>query len=302
MSISDDSRNQILAINAATLNLPTFTSEDPFTWFVRAEAHFRSKNITRSQTKSDHILQSLPEYVCNKISSFLRKNPASIDYDDLKKEILNKFSLQPSERVQKLMELLSQPLGDRTPKNVWDEMNRLLQLDEVDEDGNFKEIDLKRELWLRHLPEPIRAALHDSATLSMEKLLTKADNLQISNRTALQQRSRSTIAPIFDEQNITNSETENSPNVSQDQTVAFISRNNAKTNANFKRNIRSFPVRKFETNSRRDGKANIPLYRDGLCYYHYRWGSNARSCTDGCTWNNKYNPKNFPAAPSGASQ
>lgn len=300
-SSNNSDLNEVMAINAATLKLPTFTSEDPFTWFVRSEAQFRSKNITRSQTRSDLILQSLPEYVCNKISSFLRKNPENIDYDDLKQEILRKFSLQPTERVQKLMEMLSQPLGDRTPKSVWDEMNRLLQLDEVDEDGNFKEIDLKRELWLRHLPEPIRAALHDSATLSMENLLTKADNLQISTRTALQQQRKSTIAPIS-EHNITNSEAENASNASQDPTVSFIVANNAKTNKNFKRITRSYPMRKFETNSYRDGTSNTPLYRNGLCYYHYRWGQNARSCTDGCTWNNKYNPKNLPAAPSGASQ
>ena len=286
-----------MAINVATIKLPTFTSEDPFTWFVRSEAQFRSKNITRSQTKSDHILQSLPEYVCNKISSYLRKHPTNIDYDDLKNEVLRKFSLQPSERVQKLMELLNQPLGDRTPKIVWEEMNRLLQLDEVDEDGNFKEIDLKRELWLRHLPKPIRAALHDSSTLPIEQLLAKADNLQISHRNAIEQQSTSPIAPISEYSNSYEDEI-----TTTDQNVSFISRNKYKTNSNFKRNTHSNPVRKLETNSQRDRRSNTPTYRNGLCYYHYRFGQNAHSCTEGCTWNNKYNPKNLPAAPSGASQ
>ena len=296
--------NEAMLINTLTIKLPTFTSEDPFTWFVRSEAHFRSKRITSSQTKSDYILQSLPEHVCNRISSFLRKHPAEIDYDDLKNEILKKFSLQPTERVQKLMELLSQPLGDRTPKCVWDEMNRLLQLDEVDDEGKFKEIDLKRELWLRHLPEPIRANLHDSASLPIEELLTKADNLQISHQAVLQQQRRSTIAPIS-QQNLSNCQEENSFNVPQDQTVSHIMRNHPKRSKPpvFQSSSRSYPVRHFERNSNRDGrpKRPTPLYRDGLCYYHYRWGQNARSCTEECAWNDKPSPKNLQVAPSGAS-
>ena len=50
-------------VNAANVKLPVFTSCDPFTWFVRIEAQFRSKNIVRSQTKSDYVLQALPARV-----------------------------------------------------------------------------------------------------------------------------------------------------------------------------------------------------------------------------------------------
>ena len=292
---------RIIAINAATIKLPIFTSEDPFTWFVRSEAQFRSKNITRSQTKSDYILQSLPEHVCKKISSFLRKHPTNIDYDELKKEILKQFSLQPTERVQKLMDMLNQPLGDRTPKSVWEEMNRLLQLDEVDEDGNFKEIDLKRELWLRHLPENIRAALHDSSTLPMEKLLTKANNLQISNRAVIQHQKPSAVSQII-ENDIASSEIQSFPNSSHDPNISFIAHDKSNTTTKFSKNKYSNHGRSHDTYSHRYERPNTPLYWNGLCYYHYRFGQNARSCTKGCTWKTKYSPKNLLAAPSGANQ
>ena len=172
-------------INAVSVTLPTFTSADPFTWLVRIEAQFRSKNISVSQTKSDFVLQALPETVCNKISSFLRENPSNIDYDELKSEVLKKYSLTSSERVQKVLELICQPLGDKKPSIAWEEISLLLRLDE---DGIPKEVDLKRELWLQHLSEPIRAGLHNSSSLSVDNLLQKADNLQTSIRSAIKQK------------------------------------------------------------------------------------------------------------------
>ena len=264
--------DRIIAINTATVKLPTFTSTDPYTWFIRSEAQFRSKNITRSPTKSDYILQALPEEVCTKISTFLRKNPTSIDYDDLKAEILRKYTLQSSERVRKVMEMIAQPLGDRSPRTAWEEMTRLLQLDKLDEDGNFKEVDVKRELWLLHLPEPIRASLHDSSSLSIENLLTKADNPQISHRSVLQNNawrpaigfvSDHTSKPMYEL-----NQSEESINVHGDDykdSVAYISSGNGSMKHN---KSRPFQAR---------GNSNTRL-----CYYHSKWGNKARSCAPGC--------------------
>lgn len=272
--------DQIIEINAATVKLPTFTSSDPYTWFVRSEAQFRSKNITRSQTKSDFILQALPEDVCTRISAFLRKNPTDIDYNNLKSEVLKKYSLQASTRVQRVMEMISQPLGERTPTAAWEEMNRLLQLDEIDEHGNFKEVDLKRELWLLHLPEPIRASLHDSSTLPIENLLTKADNLQISNRAILQRQ-------IW-KSNIGSISSEDKPMMSSEP----INTTPNEGNISFVKTSR----REFENTNRFSPKKYS--HSNGICYYHNRWGDKARSCVAGCSW--KSHSKNGPTAPSGA--
>ena len=180
-----ETSNAPITVNAATVKLPVFTSSDPFTWFVRIEAQFRSKGIQRSQTQSDYVLQALPEHVCTRIAAFLRKNPTDIAYDALKAEILKKYSLTSSERVQKVLEIICQPLGDRPPSTAWDEMSTLLKLPETDVSGKLKEVDLQRELWLLHLPEPVRAGLHDSESLPIDDLLKRADDLQISHRIAV---------------------------------------------------------------------------------------------------------------------
>ena len=214
------------------VKLPVFTSCDPFTWFVRVEAHFRSKKVVRSQTKSDYILQVLPESVCTRIAAFLRKNPTDIDYEDLKAEILKKYSLTSSERVQKVLQVICQPLGDRPASSAWDEISALLTLPETDDDGNLKQIDLQRELWLLHLPEPVRAGLYDSSSLTTEELLKKADELQISNRAAIQKgKNTPFIASIISNYLESNSEESHdidfqtsSPSASAAAAVAFKSK------------------------------------------------------------------------------
>ena len=279
-------------INAATVKLPVFTSCDPFTWFVRIEAQFRSKNILRSQTKSDYVLQALPESVCTRIAAFLRKNPTDIDYDDLKSEILKKYSLTSSERVQKVLEIICQPLGDRTPSGAWDEISTLLKLPETDAFGDLKEIDLQRELWLLHLPEPVRAGLYDSASLTIDELLKKADDLQISHRAAIRRSKNDTpfIASILskclrhkhEEPRSDNDIDFQSPSRATAATVArrpFSNRPNQR-DASYR----------YRAEPRNDRQRHGYLTPSGYCNYHAKWGDKAFSCVPGCTWRNY--PKN----------
>lgn len=260
--------------HAVSVKLPTFTSADPFTWFVRIEAQFRSKNISVSQTKSDFVLQALPEAVCNKISSFLRENPSSIDYDELKAEVLKKYSMTSSERVQKVLELICHPLGDRKPSSAWEEISLLLRLDEIDENGIPKEVDLKRELWLQHLPEPIRAGLHNSSYLSMENLLQKADNLQISNRSAIKRANNIPVICTMASHYSNNLQSDDESNSTDIPVSPVLKARQRKTTV--KANIQKNPHRNNDRNNTNDSS--------DLCFYHRKWGSYAKYCTRPCSW------------------
>lgn len=80
----------------------------------------------------------------------------------------------------------------------------------------------------------------------MEKLLTKAANLQIFNRTAHQQHSRSTILPIS-EHDIAVREAENKSKVSQKQTVSFIARKKLENKWTFQGDYTLLPNEKIRT-------------------------------------------------------
>ena len=68
----------------------------------------------------------------NSIGPWLDQQPDEIPYDDLKKHLLKEFSPTTSERARRLLSLPSQPMGDRKPSHLWDEICTLSRLPEVE--------------------------------------------------------------------------------------------------------------------------------------------------------------------------
>ena len=67
-------------INASTVRLPTFSPNQPLTWFQRADRHFHIKRITVSTTKADYTIEVLSESVFQHISTCLDTQLAAIKY------------------------------------------------------------------------------------------------------------------------------------------------------------------------------------------------------------------------------
>lgn len=65
-------------------------------------------------------MTALPEVVLNRISPWLDVQPDKVTYTDLKNKLLRSYSMPMSERVQRTFDLLSQPLGDASPREAWD--------------------------------------------------------------------------------------------------------------------------------------------------------------------------------------
>ncbi|ROT72059.1 Retrovirus-related Pol polyprotein from transposon opus [Penaeus vannamei] len=187
--------NLFTEVNAASIRLPPFSPNEALTWFRRAETQFRLKNILKATTKADHVVVVLPEEVFHRIAPWLDSQPDNIEYDTLKQELLKEFSLSPSERAQQILNIPNTPLGDRTPKQVWQEINTLCRLPTKDEQGKFHEVDLKKEIWLHPLPGNIREKLHDSDETAMDIILTRANALMDAH---LQARPQSTAPASTD--------------------------------------------------------------------------------------------------------
>ncbi|KAG1696942.1 hypothetical protein GQR58_006141 [Nymphon striatum] len=80
--------------------------------------------------------------------------------------------------AQKLLSFLSQPLGDRTAHTIWNEIQALARLPEIDPTTQqHRRVDLMRKLWHQVYPPAVRAALPDSDILSMPDLVVTADKL-----------------------------------------------------------------------------------------------------------------------------
>ena len=147
-------------INAVATRLPDFSPTEPLTWFRRAETRFWLRGVKQQTTRADYVLEALPEAVIRSIGPWLDQQPDEIPYDDLKKHLLKEFSPTTSERARRLLLMPSQPMGDRKPSQLWDEICTLSRLPDVDDKSlQHKEVDLKKEIWLQSLPRCVRVLL-----------------------------------------------------------------------------------------------------------------------------------------------
>ena len=62
-------------------------------------------------------------------------------------------------------------LTDMSAYAVWDELQALLTLSEVDVKRWLKEINLPKKFWLCCLPSPVRATLHNTEGKNMVELI-----------------------------------------------------------------------------------------------------------------------------------
>ena len=108
----------------------------------------------------------------------------------MKTTLLKEFSPPASVRASRLLDLPRQPIGDRTPTQVWHEIATLRQLPEIDETTKqHKHLDLYKEIWLQCLPPEVRSALHDTKG-SIDGLIERADQLTIALNAANYQSSK----------------------------------------------------------------------------------------------------------------
>jgi hypothetical protein len=253
-----------ITIAATSVRLPQFAPNETLTWFRRAETHFRLKNVTKSATKADHVLEVLPEEVFRRIAPWLEEQPSELDYDKLKAQLLTEYSPTPAERARRILALPSQPIGDRTAREIWHEISTLCRLPTTTgppDDQKYEEVDLKKEIWLMSLPQHVRTMLQDTSG-AITDLVRRADTLLEIHRTSQRQPHISTAsAESLD---------------SECDTCSAQPRRPGRTGTPKDRNRRPFAA---------------SLNHSGICSYHTKFGDAARNCLDGCKWTA---PKNGP--------
>ena len=240
------------AIHAVTVKLSPFSTQEPLSWFRRAEVQFRLRKITDPRTKADYVLEAIPDDVFPRVSAWLDDQDDEINYEALKTHLLKEFTLSISARAQRLLNMPRQPLGDRTAHAAWDEMQALAKIPGGDRTTDKpRHVDLLRELWLQRLPPSVRALLHDAEYIPMDTLVKKADELLEAAKAS---HPHDAIYHTEEREETTN--------------ASDVNHTASKNNYQRPRPNNQRPSSKF-------------------CYYHTRFGKDARKCEPNCRW-----PKN----------
>ncbi|XP_055632349.1 uncharacterized protein LOC129772857 [Toxorhynchites rutilus septentrionalis] len=196
-----------------------------------------------------------------KSSRAARDPPADDKYTKIKERIIQEYSTSEQNRMQQL--LRGCELGDRKPSQLLREMRDLARDVITDE-------KIIKSLWMQQLPETTQAVLKVSeTTLQLSQLAEQADKLADITRN----RVASSVTASPDSTNeIGLAELRTRISEISNELAAFRQERSRSRNRSFNRE-QSF----------RSGSREYHPY----CYYHRKFGANAKNCREPCQFKSK---------------
>lgn len=264
------------AVCRVAAKLPPFWPDRPTVWFNQVESQFNLSKITVDETKFHHVVCALETRYAAAVEDILDKPPATGKYDLLKKELIRSLSLSEEQRVRNL--LGKEELGDRTPSQFLRHLKSLAGSIELPD-------SILRSLWLQRLPPHAQAILQAQSSVSMDIMAETADKIL--------------EVPFFTPPSGVNAIAPTSPlptptgtvSLSVSEQIQELSRQIAALHTRLppSRQTDSFPPRGRNRRRSRDRRSQdaSPQYspdREAVCYYHRRFGSDARRCTRPCAF------------------
>lgn len=271
---SDDDENKgdqkrALSVESSRIKLQPFWPTNPSVWFAQAEAQFNIFNITSDSTKFSHVISALPTEICEPIMPLILNPPKTEKYAKLKEALIARHALSTERRLEKLLEKAE--LGDRKPSEVYFSMKSLA--------GEAFDNKLVETLWFRKLPRVIYVSLTAMGEKDINDLLPVADKIY--------EITTPSVSTISNTEPSSSGDTELSEAVAAmkqfSERLYSVESKLAKLNLNRSRssfsNYRSkSPYRRPRSHSRKRSNDNR------FCYYHNKFGSNARKCYKPCSF------------------
>ncbi|XP_071810876.1 uncharacterized protein [Apostichopus japonicus] len=285
MSEGDDEQKKVkehpeqhtATMSAVSIKLPPFWPNDPAIWFALIEAQFQTKGITAQTTKYAYVVAALQPEVAEEVRDLLLKPPTTDQYDNIKAELISRTSTSEQKRLHQLIN--AEELGDRKPSQLLRRMQQLLG------DKKLEESILKT-LFLQRLPISAQTILATSDSLDIGQLAVIADRILEVNQTP-------TIAPVQSQASATaSSEIEELRLM-----VSTLSAQVKELSDGLARRSRSPNRSVFNTGNRQRSSSRRRFDQKGsLCYYHWRFGKEAKKCQDPCKWKANQTPKDNTSA------
>ena len=266
----------------AAFRLPPFSANEAELWLTQVESACQVSGIVDDTVKFHLLAANLPLDVAAQVRDVVTAKPPS--YSALKEALKDRLTQSRAVRLSEL--LRNQQLGDQRPTQL------LLRMrSELGAAGDAtQDSQLLRTLFLQRLPQSARAALSLlPEDTPLDQLAMAADRFLASSTASISavDASASAMAPYA---------TAAPP---ADGTMAALCSMVASLTAAVSRLETGFRAREQEPDDRRARRAWRPRSRsrsgrhqrerqqhqqDTLCYYHYRFGSDAHNSESPCSW------------------
>ena len=259
-------------VAALSVKLPPFWPSDPQLWFAQVEAQFSTRGITTESTKFGYVVSSLDHRFAHEVRDLLITPPETQPYTNLKRQLIERLTASAHQRVRQLLH--DEQLGDRKPTQF------LRHLQQLQGDANIDQSILS-ELFLQRLPANVRMVLAASSGISLEEQAKLADRI-------LDLGAPLTNVPTPSSQvNVVSAAPSVTGLEALQAEIAALRADLARVNQPPRPRSRS-RGRSLDRGdqSRTRGRSSSPgraAATDRLCYYHRRFGADARNCRPPCS-------------------
>lgn len=259
-------------VNAVSVRLSPFWTNLPNAWFMTTEAAFATSGITREHTKYGCVLQVLTQDVASMVYDVMKDistTNADRPYTLLKDALINRYTVSESRRIETLISGVD--IGDRTPSEFYRHLTSLAGSSEVMNDK------LILELWTRRLPRMVQATLKATIKTEIRELLKLADEVYDVYRS----EKSATLLAIDGAHGDT---TQAQVNSRFERDIADIKRLLQDLSVTKDHQPRSQERRRSQSRSRSKSRSSNQPEND-ICWYHNKYGKDARNCAKPCKFN-----------------
>ncbi|XP_063897018.1 uncharacterized protein LOC135118570 [Helicoverpa armigera] len=237
------------------VRVPPFYPEKPALWFAQMDAQFALANIKTDETKYYYVTGHLDPKYADVVEDIITNPPATDKYEKLKAELIKRLSASREEKVKQL--LMHEELGDRKPSQFY---RHLLNLA-----GPGVPEEFLRTIWTSRLPAGTQTIVASQSKLDLAELAELADRIHVIAGPA-QVASTAAVATA--------------PSSSTSGLHAEIAALNRQMQA-MALKIERLSRNRSRSRSRSRHRSSS---RRSQCWYHQRFGDNAKKCIKPCDY------------------
>lgn len=242
------------------VKMQAFYENDPELWFTVIESQFSARKITSEKTKFLQVVGNLNCNTASLVKDIIKTPFADGHYEKLRDALIAIYAESSVEKFQKLIS--NTEIGDMKPSQFLHHMRSLA-------DNTISEA-LVKQLWIQRLPTASRAVLSASGD-ELDNLAKMADKMwEVSDR--------------FNISSVAAGNT--NENAYIDKITKVLERLTSKVDAlerkeHVSRRDSTPHNNRNRSNSRQSNKS-VGKSEHELCWYHYKYGNEAKNCREPC--------------------
>lgn len=239
-------------VERVSVRIPPFWPDRPALWFAQLEGQFHLSGITTDKTKFRYAVSNLDGNHAQEVEDIITSPPAEGAYERVKSELISRLSASREAQIRRLLE--HEEIGDKKPSQFLRHLRNLA--------GATFPDDFLRTLWLGRLPTAMQTVLASQASMDLTGLGNLAD----------------TINEIVPRSLVASASTTSDVSALTAQVAELAKQVAALTTKKGKQRPRG------RSQSRQRTTPTNSTDREKFCWYHDRFGDNAKKCTPPCSF------------------